>query len=334
MATRKSRRRSRSSTIGARAKRHIKRAVRWGWNRSWSSTKRVGRWGRDRVIKPGAKKAASVAGRRGRAIGLGVVEAIERRRLTGSMRSATYTCGECPGSKFTAEQYRDHLAGHGKTYAIPARLKNGVAANELKPAPAPKPAVPAAAGPRTVSEKFAPYATTAPRPVVAKPLTVAEKLATAGAAKPVARPQFGAPRSPAVTSAAAAAVNTHWNNTTRSMPTMANLQQLVRAADNLADEHPDTAEDLEEMLGQLAMAFTKIADSITGYAEMLDSDIKIDPRVTRPIYDAADTVATAVGRAFRDSRTTFRKVYEDQFAAMESGARKVAVDGFWDAGAA
>ncbi|GAA2842386.1 hypothetical protein [Kribbella solani] len=348
MATRKnSRRRSRTSRtskyaskLAGWAGRQSKRAARWGWKTTWSSTKRAGKWTGRRVIAPAAKKAARVAGRRGRAIGMGVVEAIERRRLTGSARSATYTCGECPGTKFTADQYREHLKGHGKTYAIPARLKNGAAAAELtgkpntqpgaKPAPATgpasKPAPVAKPVPTPVSSWATPDSGTSPAPA---PVTVLGPVPLT--------PLFGRePSRPHVKTAADAAMTTltnQWKNSNRSTPAMSNLQQLVRAADALADETPATAEELDDMLGALALTWTKVADAITNYAEMLDSDIRIDPRVTRPIYDGADDVA-GLGRLFRDSRTAFRKVYEAEFDAMDSGARKVAVDGFWEAGAA
>lgn len=322
-ASRSRSRQSRGQSVAGKwARGQAARFGRW----SLRSTVRAGKWSHRRVLAPAGRRVAKVAGRKGRAAVVAIAEGAERRRLTGSFRSASYTCSECPGTKFTKDQYADHIKTHGATYKIPAGLVAGKAAAELTATTPTKQPAPAAV-PTPAAKPPVAAAKPAPAPMPSWATTDSGTGTPVAAAVPT--PLFGRrPAARPAPTAATTALNTHLNTAKRSTPAMAEMQQLVRAADSLIELVPATAEELDDTLSQLALAWTKVADSISGYAEMLDSEVRIDPRVTRSIYDGADTVAS-LGKAFRDARAQFRKVYEAEFDAMDSGARKVAVDGFW-----
>lgn len=120
------------------------------------------------------------------------------------------------------------------------------------------------------------------------------------------------------TTSAATRAAAFWN---RSNPGMSQIAALVNAANQVAQMEPQNAEEFEQMLGGLAMAYLRIADSIAEQAEKLDAELGIDPKVTAPLYTGADSLGE-MGKAYRNARNQFRSVYAAQLEAMNKGVRQ------------
>jgi hypothetical protein len=108
------------------------------------------------------------------------------------------------------------------------------------------------------------------------------------------------------------------------------IANFIRAAEQLAEMEPENAEDFDGMLTGLSVAWTKVGDATAEWAELLDAQLRIDPVVTRPLYEQADE-AGAIGKAYMTSRANFRRIYQAHIEAMESKARPVAKPGFFEA---
>jgi hypothetical protein len=136
----------------------------------------------------------------------------------------------------------------------------------------------------------------------------APSTARIGAVKPKPKPT-----TPAAERAAA-----FWN---RSTPGMSQIAAFVKAAEGIAQTAPATADELEQMLSGLTMAYLKIADLNAQWAEVLDAEVGIDPKVTMPLYRGSDAIAESA-KAFRDSKHAFRTLYAAQLEQANNGIRQ------------
>jgi hypothetical protein len=118
------------------------------------------------------------------------------------------------------------------------------------------------------------------------------------------------------TASAADRAAAFWNRSN-----MSEIAGFVKAAELVAQMDPSNADEFDQMLGGLATAYLKIADSVAAWAEKLDAEVGIDPKVTAPMYHSADSIGEA-GKHFRTSRQKFQSVYAPQLEAMGKGVRQ------------
>jgi hypothetical protein len=107
---------------------------------------------------------------------------------------------------------------------------------------------------------------------------------------------------------------------------MSELKPLVQAADRLADLVPESAGELDQVLAGLSVATLRIAEALAQFAENVDSEIGLDPRVSAPLYAMADQWSDSAAGG-KQARQAFRSLYASQ---LENEVRQPKVPGFFE----
>ncbi|HEY3004688.1 MAG TPA: hypothetical protein VGJ44_20240, partial [Kribbellaceae bacterium] len=305
--------------LSPQTKARIRAAAKWAGTRTWRATRR----------------AVGIAGRYAKTRGRRAVLAVEqfRTRRVGakSTRKAlvgpAYTCSECPTwSTHDQAEFAAHMRSHGALFAKLAD-KPPAKASTTVPAASSAETKPAAAA--TLTDK--PHGAALARKARAADEGYAAKLAahqahlaaarktreaTAAASTPstISSTATTSDRDVAVRDAAStsgSAPNTtraeraarYWS---RSNGMTNEVHNLVRAAQRISDMEITDAMQFDELLGAFAAAWPRIGDALAQFAEQIDTDLGLDPVVTRPLYEAADSAGDVLGQAFGKAKQAFR----------------------------
>lgn len=114
---------------------------------------------------------------------------------------------------------------------------------------------------------------------------------------------------------------------------MQEFQRIVTAARPVAELDPRTAWELDEQLAAAAAMWPSLAETFAAYAENLDRNVKVDPRVVQAFMAGVSDIADLY-RTFGQTRALFRRLYEHAFEQAESPVRDISREKFWDASAA
>lgn len=111
------------------------------------------------------------------------------------------------------------------------------------------------------------------------------------------------------------------------------FQQVLRAASPLGELDPATAWELDEQLASFARMWPVMAAIFSNYAENLDRNVRIDPRIVAAFMAAVGQM-NDLYKAFADTRMQYRLLYAKAFEQAESSVRTPDRAGFWNRNAA
>lgn len=112
---------------------------------------------------------------------------------------------------------------------------------------------------------------------------------------------------------------------------MQEFQNLHRQARVVGQMDPKTAWELDEQLAQFSMMWPKMAEAFSVYAETLDRQIKIDPRLVAAFVQNIAAM-NELHKHFSQTRKLYRQLYA-QFLEQQ-GVRMPDRKGFFDQKAA